>query len=161
MNRINEKRYLSHNLPRRSVRLLPSPYMFIKLRCIRWNSAIVRPDIDIWKIGVFKVFWRLQNIIFSIRVPSSSYHLPQRSLCRSRLATKHHRRRCIQVSHTSHGLLQHFSYFLKINHSICANQTRYNWIFADLLQVVQATCIKLVDKKSWQSTCIKSNLLTT
>ena len=30
-----------------------------------------------------------------------------------------------------------------------------NLIFADLLQVVETTCIKLVDKKSWQSTCIK------
>ena len=28
-------------------------------------------------------------------------------------------------------------------------------VFADLLQVVETTCIKLVDKKSWQSTCIK------
>ena len=37
----------------------------------------------------------------------------------------------------------------------CENQTCCNLIFADLLQVVETTCIKLVDKKSWQSTCSK------
>ena len=38
---------------------------------------------------------------------------------------------------------------------VCENQTCCNLIFADLLQVAETTCIKLVDKKSWQSTCIK------
>ena len=33
-------------------------------------------------------------------------------------------------------------------HQICENQTRYNLILADLLQVVETTCIKLVDKTS-------------
>ena len=41
-------------------------------------------------------------------------------------------------------------------HQFCENQTWYNFIFADLLRVVETICIKLVDKKSWQSTCIKS-----
>ena len=40
-------------------------------------------------------------------------------------------------------------------HQVCENQTCCNLIFADLLQVVETTCIKLVDKKSWQSTCSK------
>ena len=31
---------------------------------------------------------------------------------------------------------------------VCENQTCCNLIFADLLQVVETTCIKLVDKKS-------------
>ena len=29
------------------------------------------------------------------------------------------------------------------------------WYFADLLSVVKTTCIKLVDRKSWETTCIK------
>ena len=33
-------------------------------------------------------------------------------------------------------------------HPLCENQTYCNLIFADLLQVVETTCIKLVNKKS-------------
>ena len=39
--------------------------------------------------------------------------------------------------------------------NLCEHQTCSNLIFADLPHVVETTCIKLVDKKSWQSTCIK------
>ena len=42
--------------------------------------------------------------------------------------------------------------FVKL-HQISENHTRCNLIFADLLKVVKITCIKLVDKKSRQSTC--------
>ena len=35
-------------------------------------------------------------------------------------------------------------------------QARYNLIFADLLQVVETTCIKLVDKKSCQRILISA-----
>ena len=38
---------------------------------------------------------------------------------------------------------------------VCENQTYCKLIFADFLQVVESTCIKLVDKKSRQSTYIK------
>ena len=38
---------------------------------------------------------------------------------------------------------------------VCENQTWFNLIFADLLQFVIITCMKLVDKNSWKSTCIK------
>ena len=31
---------------------------------------------------------------------------------------------------------------------VCKNQTLFKWIFADLLQVVETICIKLVDKTS-------------
>ena len=44
--------------------------------------------------------------------------------------------------------------FIKM-HQFCENQTWCNLIFADLLQIAETTCIKLVNKKSWQSTCIK------
>ena len=44
--------------------------------------------------------------------------------------------------------------FIKLQ-QVCENQTYCNLIFADSLQVVETTCIKLVDKKSWQSTCSK------
>ena len=37
--------------------------------------------------------------------------------------------------------------FIKL-YKACENQTRCNLLFADLLQVVEITCIKLVDKKS-------------
>ena len=40
-------------------------------------------------------------------------------------------------------------------HQVYENQTCCNLIFADLPQVVKTTCIKFVDKQSWQSTCIK------
>ena len=33
------------------------------------------------------------------------------------------------------------------SHQVCENQTRFNMIFTDLLQVIETTCIKLVDKK--------------
>ena len=39
--------------------------------------------------------------------------------------------------------------------SLCEKQTWGNLIIVDHLRVVETTCIKLVDKKSWQSTCIK------
>ena len=38
---------------------------------------------------------------------------------------------------------------------VCDNQTWCILMFTDLLQIVETTCMKLVDKKSWQSTCIK------
>ena len=44
--------------------------------------------------------------------------------------------------------------FIKLQ-QVCKNQICCNLIFADLLPVVKATCIKLVDKKSWPSTCSK------
>ena len=44
--------------------------------------------------------------------------------------------------------------FVKLQ-QFCENQTFCNLIFVDLLQVVETTFVKLVDKKSWQSTCIK------
>ena len=37
--------------------------------------------------------------------------------------------------------------FIK-SRQVCENQTRCNLMFSDLLQVVETTCIKLVDKKS-------------
>ena len=37
--------------------------------------------------------------------------------------------------------------FIKLQ-QVCENQTCYNLIFVDLLQVVETTCIKLEDKKS-------------
>ena len=45
--------------------------------------------------------------------------------------------------------------FIKLN-KICENQTWCSLIFADLLQIVETVCIKLVGKKSWQSTCSKT-----
>ena len=44
--------------------------------------------------------------------------------------------------------------FIKLQ-QVCENQTCCKSIFADLLRVVETTCIKLVDKKFWQSTRIK------
>ena len=38
---------------------------------------------------------------------------------------------------------------------VCENQVWFSLIFADLLQVVETTCIKRVAETSWQSTCIK------
>ena len=38
---------------------------------------------------------------------------------------------------------------------VCENQACCKSIFADLLRAAETTCIKLVDKKSWQSTRIK------
>ena len=42
---------------------------------------------------------------------------------------------------------------------VCENQTCCNLIFADFLQVAETTCIKLVDRKSQLSTCIKPRLV--
>ena len=44
--------------------------------------------------------------------------------------------------------------FIKLQ-QVCENQTCCNLIFADLLQVVETTCIKLASEKSQLSTCIK------
>ena len=44
--------------------------------------------------------------------------------------------------------------FIKLQR-VCENQNCCSLIFADLLQLVEITYIKLVNKKSWQSTCIK------
>ena len=54
----------------------------------------------------------------------------------------------------SWSCIKHFA-VIKLQHQVCENQTCCNLIFADFLQVVETTSIKLVDKKSWQSTCIK------
>ena len=45
---------------------------------------------------------------------------------------------------------EEFANLMQICHQVesSENQTCYNLIFADLLQVVETTCIKLVDKKS-------------
>ena len=48
--------------------------------------------------------------------------------------------------------------FIKLQ-QVCENQTCCNLIFADLLQVVETTYIKFLDKKTWQSTCIKPSLV--
>ena len=56
-------------------------------------------------------------------------------------------------SSLSWSCVKHFA-VIKL-HQVCENQACCNLIFADFLQVVVTTCIKLVDKKSWQSTCIK------
>ena len=45
--------------------------------------------------------------------------------------------------------------FIKL-YKVCEKQARYNLIFADLLQVVETTCIKLVDKKSCQRILISA-----
>ena len=37
---------------------------------------------------------------------------------------------------------------------VCENQNCYNLIFADLLQVVETTCIRFLDKKVLTITCI-------
>ena len=44
--------------------------------------------------------------------------------------------------------------FIKLQ-QICENQICCSLMFADFLEVVETTCIKLVDKKSRQSTCSK------
>ena len=44
--------------------------------------------------------------------------------------------------------------FIKLQ-QVCENQTCCNLIFADLLQVVETTCIKLANIKSQLSNCIK------